>query len=46
MTVGASLDAALAPVYLFIAARPWWPRVKCGGGSPHFFILDDFLDEM
>ena len=19
-------------------------RVKCGGGSPHFFVLDDFLD--
>ena len=29
-----------------IAARPSWPRVKCGGGSPHFFVLDDFLDAM
>jgi hypothetical protein len=41
-----SLDGSSRAVYFSIAARLLWSRVKCGGGSPHFFVLDDFLDGM
>jgi hypothetical protein len=41
-----SLDWLVGTVYIFSAERPWWLRVKCGGGSPHFFVLDHFLDGM
>ena len=41
-----SLDDALTAAYFKCAARLLWSRVKCGEGSPHFFILDDFLDCM
>ena len=38
------LAASPFALYFIDAARLLWPRVKCGGGSPHFFVLDDFLD--
>ena len=40
------LAAPRVVLYFILAARPRWPRVKCGGGSPHFFVLDAFLDMM